>query len=276
MIKNIIANVPVGETSAAALPYAISVASVFKAHLTGVAFTYRPVLPGTVFGSVRAEVIDAALAELARAAKGAAARFDEAARSAGLSADCRALEATPVEAAQYFGQLARCFDLAIVGQSEPGKDRSENFIIQAALFESGRPVLVVPYIQRQPIKLDRILVCWDGSRNAARATADALPLLSRATAVDVVVVEGEPGKPHEIAGADIAHHLARHGLKVDLKRLVVRDVSVANTILSLAADVGADMIVMGGYGHSRLREFILGGVTRGILSSMTVPTLMSH
>ena len=276
MIKNIIVNLPVGEASPAAISYAISVASAFNAHLTAVAFTYRPVLPGTVFGSVRAELIEAALADLVKAAKAAAAKFDDAARIAGISADCRALEATPVEAVQYFGELARCFDVAIVGQPEPGKDTSESLIIQAALFASGRPVLIVPYIQRQPIKFDRVLVCWDGSRNAARATADALPFLSRATAVDVVVVEGEPGKSHEIAGADIAHHLARHGLKVDVKRLVVRGVSVANTILSLAADVGADMIVMGGYGHSRLREFILGGVTRGILSSMTVPTLMSH
>jgi nucleotide-binding universal stress UspA family protein len=276
MIKNIIVNLPVGEASVAAIPYAISVASAFKAHLTGVAFTYKPVLPGTVFGSVRAELIDAALADLVKAAKSAGAKFDDAARIVGLSADSRVLEATPVEASQYFGQFARCFDLAIVGQPEPGKTAQETSIVEAALFESGRPVLVVPYIQQQPIKLDRVLVCWDGSRNAARAIADALPFLSRATAVDVVVVEGEPGKLNEIAGADIAHHLARHGLNVDVKRLVVRDVSVANTILSLAADVGADMIVMGGYGHSRLREFVLGGATRDILSTMTVPTLMSH
>ena len=137
-------------------------------------------------------------------------------------------------------------------------------------------MLVVPYIEREPIKLDRVLVCWDGSRSATRATADALPFLARAQAVDVVVVEGEPGKPDEIAGADIAHHLARHGLKVNVIRLVAGDVTTGNVILSYAADVGAGMIVMGGYGHSRLREFVLGGATRDILSTMTVPTLMSH
>ena len=186
------------------------------------------------------------------------------------------MEATPVDASEQFGQLARCFDLAIVGQPEPGKQAPEQSIIEAALFNSGRPVLVVPYIQRQPLNLDRILVGWDGSRNAARAVADALPFLSRAKAVDVVVVEGEPGKPDKLAGADIARHLARHDIKVEIKRLVASDLSVANTILSHAADAGADMIVMGGYGHSRLREFLLGGATRDILSTMTVPTLMSH
>jgi nucleotide-binding universal stress UspA family protein len=87
---------------------------------------------------------------------------------------------------------------------------------------------------------------------------------------------GEKGKSREIPGADIAHHLARHGLKVELREIVAGDLDIANTILSHAADAGSDLIVMGGYGHSRLREFILGGVTRGLLASMTVPTLMSH
>jgi nucleotide-binding universal stress UspA family protein len=90
------------------------------------------------------------------------------------------------------------------------------------------------------------------------------------------VVATERPKSDELPGADIAEHLARHELKVDLKRIVTGDTDVASTILSHAADVAADFMVMGGYGHSRLREFILGGVTRGILSSMTVPTLMSH
>ena len=149
-------------------------------------------------------------------------------------------------------------------------------IIEAALFESGRPVLVVPYIQKQGLKLDRVLVCWDASRNAARAIADAMPFLRRSKAIDVIVVATERPKSDELPGADIAHHLARHELEVDLKRIVSGGTDVASTILSYAADSAADFIVMGGYGHSRLREFILGGATRGILSAMTVPTLMSH
>ena len=121
--------------------------------------------------------------------------------------------------------------------------------------------------------------CWDGSRSAARAAADALPFLRRGTLVEVVTVAGEPAKSDEMPGADIAHRHpggGRHGVKVELKRIVTAETDVANTILVHAADSSADFLVMGGYGHSRLREFVLGGVTRGILTSMTVPTLMSH
>jgi nucleotide-binding universal stress UspA family protein len=144
------------------------------------------------------------------------------------------------------------------------------------LFNSGRPVLIVPYIQTQGLKLDRALLCWDGSRHAARAFADALPLLERSKNIDVITIATKENNKGEISGADIAHHLARHRLKVELKRVVAPDTDVANTILSYAADASTDLIVMGGYGHTRFREFVLGGATRGILHSMTVPTLMSH
>jgi nucleotide-binding universal stress UspA family protein len=164
----------------------------------------------------------------------------------------------------------------VVGQAEPDKASPEELIGETALFESGRPVLVVPYIQKTGLALGKVLVCWDGSRSAARAAGDAMPFLARADGVEVLIVTGERGKSDEIPGADIGHHLARHGLKVDVKRIVAADSDVANTILSYVADSSADLIVMGGYGHSRLREFILGGVTRGILEAMTVPTLMSH
>jgi nucleotide-binding universal stress UspA family protein len=95
-------------------------------------------------------------------------------------------------------------------------------------------------------------------------------------AIDVVIVASGREKSDEIPGVDIGEHLARHGLKVDVKRIVSTDVDVPNTILSHAADSSADFIVMGGFGHSRLREFVLGGATQGILGAMTVPTLMSH
>ena len=161
-------------------------------------------------------------------------------------------------------------------QAEPDQAALDGLIVEAALFDSGRPMLVVPYIQRNGLRLDRILLCWDGSRSSARAVADALPFLRRAKAVEVVTVASEPAKSDEMRGADIAHHLARHGVKVELKRIVTAETDVASTILSHAADSSADFLVMGGYGHSRLREFILGGVTREILASMTVPVLMSH
>jgi nucleotide-binding universal stress UspA family protein len=107
----------------------------------------------------------------------------------------------------------------------------------------------------------RMMACWDGSRSAARAIADALPLLARAKTVEIFTATGEAGKSTELEGSDIAHHLARHGLKVVVERQPAGDVDIASIILSRAADNGADLIVMGGYGHSRLREVVLGGAT---------------
>jgi nucleotide-binding universal stress UspA family protein len=136
-------------------------------------------------------------------------------------------------------------------------------------------VLIVPYIQEAGVKFDRIMVGWDGGACAARAVSDAMPFLERAGTVEVVMV-AERGKSDEVPGADIARHLARHGIKVGVKQIVAPDAKVADVLLSHAADSATDFLVMGGFGHSRLREFVLGGVTRSILDAMTIPTLMSH
>lgn len=276
MIKDIVVNLTIGSARDAASEYAVSVASAFGAHLAGVGFAYEPVLPPTIMGGMPSEVIEAQRAESEKQAKASIARFEEAARRAALSAESRLVNASLAGAADQFGRIARRFDLSVVGQAEPDKVAPEELIIEAALFESGRPVVVVPYIQKGGLKLDRVLVCWDASRTAARAIADSLPLLTKAKTIDVVMVASERAKSDEIPGADIAQHLARHGLAVDVKRIVTGGTDVPSTILSYAADTSADFIVMGGYGHSRLREFILGGATRGILSSMTVPALMAH
>jgi nucleotide-binding universal stress UspA family protein len=276
MIKDIIVNLTVDASRDAAADFAISVARTFGAHLAGIGFAYEVPIPGSVFGSTAVRLVEAQRAENEKATRAAIAGFDAATRRVGLSAESRFLNAALPDAADTFGRLARRFDISVVAQAEPGKPPARELIIEAALFGSGRPVLMVPYVQQDALKLERVMVCWDGSRNAARAVADSMPFLSRAKAVEVVVVSGEKGKSREIPGADIAHHLARHGLKVELREIAAGDLDIANTILSHAADAGSDLIVMGGYGHSRLREFVLGGVTRGLLASMTVPTLMSH
>ena len=152
----------------------------------------------------------------------------------------------------------------------------EEIIAETTLFESGRPMIMVPYIQKAPLKLDNVMVCWDGSRPAARAIADAMPLLAKAGSVEIVIITNERGKQDEIEGADMGQHLARHGLKVDVHRMTGGSIDVADALLSHVADSGADFMVMGGYGHSRLREFVLGGVTHSIFRSMTVPALLSH
>jgi nucleotide-binding universal stress UspA family protein len=173
-------------------------------------------------------------------------------------------------------RIARRFDLSVIAQPEPNQPALSRVFVEAALFETGRPLLIVPYIQAAPLKLDRIMLCWDGSRSAARAVGDAVPFLLQSKATEIVMVSGEPAKSDELPGADIGHHLARHGIKAEVKVIASPEIDIADTILSYAADQSVDLLVMGGYGHSRMREFMLGGVTRGILASMTFPTLMSH
>ena len=257
--------------------FAVSVAAAFNAHLAGIAFIYEPIIPVMIdMYGIPPDVIESQRVENERAAKAAVGRLGEASRNAGIAAETRMIDTAVATTPGVFAGLARRFDLSILGQPEPEQPALDRLIVEAALFDTGRPVLVVPYIQRNGLKLDRILLCWDGRRSAARAAADALPFLRRAKLVEVVTVASEPAKSDEMPGADIAHHLARHGVKVELKRIVTAETDVANTILSHAADSSADFLVMGGYGHSRLREFILGGVTREILASMTIPVLMSH
>jgi nucleotide-binding universal stress UspA family protein len=277
MIKDILLNLSADTKQEAVANYAISVAGAFAAHLEATTFAYDPVLSGALMGDVLpVDFINAQRALAEEAANAAAAKLSEMARRNGISVETQVETTSFGAAADIFGQAARRFDLSIVGQANPDVVGPQNLIIEAALFQSGRPVVVVPYIQKTGLTLDRVLVCWDGGRQSARAIADALPFLHRAKTVDVVIVATEPLKSDELPGADIARHLARHDLQVDVKRIVRAGTNVADTILSYAADVSADFIVMGGYGHSRLREVILGGTTRGLLSSMTIPTLMSH
>ena len=274
MIKDIVVNLSVSGGPAG--DYAISVASAFDAHLTGIAFIYDPIVPVSGTGYIPAEVIESQQADNEAAAKTAVDRFAEATRRAGLSAEPLSLTASLAGAGEQFGRIARRFDLAIAGQAEPDSSSVDEIIAETALFESARPVILVPYIQKAPLKLDNVMVCWDGSRQSARAIADAMPLLGKAGRVEIVIITNERGKQDEIEGADMGEHLARHGLKIDVHRIAGGNIDVADALLSHAADSGADFMVMGGYGHSRLREFVLGGVTRSIFKSLTIPTLMAH
>jgi nucleotide-binding universal stress UspA family protein len=276
MIKDIVVNLSVAEGGGYAGDFAVSVASTVGAHLTGVAFVYDPIVPLAATGYVPPEVIETQQRDSEAAAKAAIDRFTAAAARAGIIVEPTTLAASLAGAGEQFGRIARRFDLAVVAQAQPERDTVEELIAESTLFESGRPAIIVPYIQKAPLKLGRVMACWDGSRQATRAIADAMPLLERAGQVELVIIANERGKQDEIAGADMGQHLARHGLKVDVNRITEGDIDVADALLSHAADASIDFMVMGGYGHSRLREFVLGGVTRSVLRSMTVPVLMSH
>jgi hypothetical protein len=218
MIKDIVVSLPVDAKHEVATDFAVSVSRALQAHLTGIAIAHKLFVPGSVFPGVVAGLVQAQRAETEKAAHAAIAKFEEAVRRDGLSAESRLLDCDLSGVAQLFGRIARRFDVSIVAQPEAGSDGPGRSIVEEALFGSGRPVLIVPYIQKAPFKLDRAMVCWDGSRSAARAIADALPFLARAKAVEIFTATGEAGKSTELEGSDIAHHLARHGLKVEVER----------------------------------------------------------
>ena len=274
MPKDIVVNLMVAGSRDAAATYAVSVASTFDAHLAGVAFAYEPVLPAIVGGGIPESVIEEQREENEKAAKSAVAQFEAAAKD--VKHETRIVPASLAGAADTFGEIARVYDLAIVGQSERDRVGPEELIVEGALFGSGRPILVVPADYQGGMRLDRVLVCWNGGRNAARATANAIPFLQRANAVEIVTVGTEALTAAETSATDLSRHLARHGITAEVKRIEPGNLKVSAAILNYAAKSGAGMLVMGGYGHSRLREFILGGTTRGVLAAMTVPTLMSH
>jgi nucleotide-binding universal stress UspA family protein len=276
MIKDIIVNLRVARNGSTVGNYAVSVAAALQAHLTGVAFIYDPVVPISGTGYIPADVIESQRADNETAAEAAIKDFTAATDRAGISAEPQMLTASLTGAGDQFARMARHFDLAIVGQAQPEMSTMEQIIGETTLFESGRPIIMVPYIQKAPFKSGNVMICWDGSRTAARAVADAIPILGESSRIEIVSVTSERGKEDEIEGVDIGQHLARHGLKVDVHRISRGNIDVADALLSHAADSAADLLVMGGYGHSRLREFVLGGVTRSIFQSMTLPVLLSH
>jgi len=277
MINDILVNISTGASRDKVVSFAVSVAAELKAHLTGIIFQYEPIVPVMVdMYGVPPEIIESQRAENDKIVKASLARFSEAIRGTAVSGEAQVVEASADGAPGMLASAARRFDLSVIAQPQPDESALGRLFVEAALFESGRPLLIVPYIQTAGLKLDRVMVCWDGSRSAARAVGDAMPFLLRAKVTEITIVSVERAKSDEMPGADIAHHLARHGAKVEVNRITSGDIDIANTILSRAADASADLLVMGGYGHSRMREFILGGVTRAILASMTVPVLMSH
>jgi nucleotide-binding universal stress UspA family protein len=279
MIKDIIVNLEHKIERDPARDFAITIAETFEAHVAGIAFAYTPELPGYASLEIRPEILVDMIAESERTALSAIERFEAAARRSLVSAEHRLLKTTGagVGAPVILATLARRFDLSVFMQSEPdGVDNDD--VIETSLFQSGRPLVVVPYIQKDGLKLDHVVCCWDGSSAAARAINDALPLLTKAASVDLLIVRNEKTKneTNVIRGAEMAKHLARHDVKVEIETLPAADIDVTNVILSYVADSAGTLIVMGGYGHARIREFILGGVTRDMLKSMTVPVFMSH
>jgi nucleotide-binding universal stress UspA family protein len=259
------------------LRLAVELAQRFDAHLIGLHVQAPMNLPAFSGGVVPLDSLYVAYEESATSERdNAAASFAEAVKGAQLSTEWR------VAKAHHEDELivqSRYADLLVLGQTDPSAiTPTPKELPETVAISSGRATLVVPHVGAHSRPGKTVLLCWNASRESARAAAEALPFLISADKVIVLVVDPKTrsGEHGPEPGADAALWLARHGVKVAIQRDSAADGEVGQVILSRAADHGVDLIVMGLYGHSRLREVLLGGASRTLLSSMTVPVLMAH
>jgi nucleotide-binding universal stress UspA family protein len=257
---------------------AIGLARQLNAHLVGVAPTGALDLPVAVgVGAALGEYASLAWETLRDRAAEAAQSFREQCRFAGLPSFEAVVDVE--EHARSLVHHAHCSDLILLTQPDPQSPahRLTRAMVEQVLIYSARPTLVLPYAGRTERIGRSVMVAWDDSREAARAVSDALPMLRGASRVDVVAWrEGASGTPPQRAYLDAMHRWLRwQGVSAEM-HMETTEIAIGEAILSRAADMGADLIVMGAYGHARWTERVLGGATRGLLASMTVPVLMSH
>jgi nucleotide-binding universal stress UspA family protein len=276
--KDLLVHVDDTKSCAGRVQAAVDLAVAHEAHLTGVYVIADPSPGAFASGYVPPDLLDSLRQRARERADAALARFAEVAARNQIAFETRIDRVLYTVVVDALATNARYADLLIVGQADPDDAEGPRYLPEEVTLASGRPSLVIPYIGPAATLGQRITVAWSASREAARAVNDALPLLERAQAVDLVTVNPReaPFGHGEEPGADIGLHLARHGIKVEVQRIETRELDVANAILSHLADRGSDLLIMGAYGHSRLRELVLGGVTRTILRDMTVPVLMAH
>ncbi|HKM73021.1 MAG TPA: universal stress protein [Stellaceae bacterium] len=278
--KDLLVVLDSGTASRGRIELAAALAERFAAHLVGLYPLAVPEAPRHL-GYYDPALLDPFFRELREKAQEVSdterAAFEHAAGLRGLSAEWRVVAAG---AGSDPAVHARYVDLTILGQLDP--DRGDAELIrprpEQVTLASGRPILVVPYAGHFETVGRRVLIGWNATREATRAVSDAMPLLTGADVVTVLTIDAREGPDAhgELPGADISLHLARHGVKAEVERTVSAGIPAGDVLLSRAADLGADLLVIGAYGHSRVRELLLGGATRSILQSMTVPVLMSH
>ena len=277
--RTILVGVDHDRRNAVRLGLGLGYARATGAHLVGLHVLPPPAVPyafGEASVSMVPELIERERALAAERAGPLRDAFDAACRREGLASyEWRVDEGDDADA---FGRHARYADLTVVGQTEPDEPeaRYAAHLPERVALGGGGPVLVVPYAGDFATFGRRPLVAWNGSREAARAVRDALPLLQAAREVVVLEVDPSEGGPG-VGAIEAAKLLARHGVRADAEYTVSGDgVGVGDVLLSRLSDFGCDAMVMGCYGHSRVRELVLGGATRSLLDHMTVPVLMSH
>jgi nucleotide-binding universal stress UspA family protein len=252
---------------------AVSVAAALGAHLAALSFETRVQVPGHM---ISAPMIDGMIAKEATRsrdnARGLLAAFDAAAKKAGILYETILekciLDEVPAVAVDY----ARLRDLTIL----PVPASQDQWDAESIIFGSGRPTLILPEGPARPFALGTVVVAWDFSRAAARAVSDALPMLEKAKQVRIVTVFNEKAIDGKHSAEELAKNLARHGINVVLDKEDAGGRGIGEALQSYCASHDADLLVMGAYGHSRLREFILGGATKDLLSTPSLPILLSH
>jgi nucleotide-binding universal stress UspA family protein len=255
----------------------IRLASRHGAHLIGLhANASVPATPIAVpYGG---QVLGSLVASERKMTEDLAATFKRMTAGQQFVAEWRAVQVPHVDLAAVVLDHGRAADLIIAGQTDPDWDLAPilDFPERLAL-EAGRPVLVIPYAGRYPDLGRNSVIAWKASRESARAVFDALPLLIDAQTVQILEIK-EPGddRPALAPDTSIAAALARHGIKPTVRTSIAGEISVGDEILSRIADMSADLLVLGAYGHSRMRELVFGGVTRHIFKHMTAPVLFSH
>lgn len=276
--KSILVHVDETKRCAARMDIAFELAQACGAHVTALALAPETPVPPSVEVSYGAELAAAHARAIRETLDPVKAEFAQRAQRAGLaSSEWREASGDAVAAAALHARYA---DLLIVGQPNPRDAQSQPVrgFLEHLILSAGRPILVIPYVGKFTGIGSNVLVAWNASRESTRAVTDAIPLLERARSVAVVVIDPQDaaGVHGDAPGADIALYLARHGVKAEAHPTASGNTDVGDVILSRAADIGADLIVMGAWGHSRMRELIMGGATRSLLEEMTVPVLLSH
>lgn len=275
MLSDIAVFLPVDRPAGPLIDCAAAVAGLFEAHLDGIACAYQAVSPMIAF-EASAVVMAAQYDGGQEQAAAVLEQFETATTRLNIPHDAKSTFNVSYAATRTVTEMSRLYDLNVVAQPDRSSPSQTDFLSEAVLFGSGRPMLMIPYINRGTFRTGRVLVCWDGKAPAARAVHNAAPFLHKAKAIDVVAINEREDATGAASLSALIAHLARRNLPATPHRLTADTSNIHNTILSLAADNDSDLIVMGGYGHSRLREFILGGVTRGMFETLTVPTLFSH
>ena len=274
-LKDILVHVDTSKACVSRLETAVNLALAHDAHLTGVCVVTHPRFPGYLEAQIPADVLEAQSAAAKEVAEQGKSVFVDALDKNKLTGECRIVEGDLIDVLSLHGRYS---DVLVVSQRDPETSYTPGDMPDRLILSVGRPVIVVPYVGGYPVIGQNIMVAWDASRLATRAVNDALPILQTAKKVSILALNphgGDQGHGEEV-GADIALHLARHGVKVEATHVYVDDIDVGDMLLSRGADAGADMVVMGAYGHRRLRELVLGGVTHHLLGHMTMPVLMSH